>query len=54
MVERVQSMPDWAIEAATVYQDTVGNVILPDQYQCYDALRERKAILGGLVDRVLL
>jgi hypothetical protein len=54
MVERVQSMPDWAIEAATVYQDTVGNVILPDQYQCYEALRQRKAILGQLVDRVLL
>lgn len=53
MVERVVSMPDWAIEAATVYQDTVGNVILPDQYQCYEALRERKAILDGLVDRVL-
>ena len=53
MVERVVSMPDWAIEAATVYQDTVGNVILPDQYQCYEALRERKAFLGGLVDRVL-
>lgn len=54
MVERVQSMPDWAIEAATVYQDTVGNVILPDQYQCYEALRQRKAMLGRLVDRVLL
>ena len=54
MVERVQSMPDWAIEAATVYQDTVGNVILPDQYQCYEALRQRKSVLGELVDRVLL
>lgn len=54
MIERIQSMPDWAIEAATVYQDTVGNVILPDQYQCYERLRERKAILGPLVDRVLL
>lgn len=53
MAERVQSMPDWAIEAATVYQDTVGNVILPDQYQCYEALRERKAILDALIDRVL-
>lgn len=54
MIERVQSMPDWAIEAATLYQDTVGNVILPDQYQCYEALRDRKALLGDLVDRVLL
>lgn len=54
MVERVQSMPDWAIEAATVYQDTVGNVILPDQYQCFEALRQRKTFLGRLVDRVLL
>jgi hypothetical protein len=54
MVERVMSMPDWAIEAATVFQDTVGNVILPDQYQCYEALRLRKKLLGGLVDRVLL
>ena len=46
MVEGVQSMPDWAIEAATDYQDTVGNVILPDRYQCYEALRQRKAMLG--------
>ncbi len=53
IVERVQSMPDWAIEAATVYQDTVGNVILPDQYQCYDSLQQRKTFLGELVDRVL-
>lgn len=53
MAERVQSMPDWAIEAATIYQDTVGNVILPDQYQCYEVLRERKAILNDLIDRVL-
>lgn len=54
MVERVRSMPDWAIEAATVYQDTVGNVVLPDQYQCFEALRQRKAMLQRLVDAVLL
>ncbi len=53
IVERIQSMPDWAIEAASIYQDTVGNVILPDQYQCYEALHQRKAFLGNLVDRVL-
>ena len=47
-------MPDWAIEAATVYQDTVGNVVLPDQYQCFEALRQRKAMLQRLVDAVLL
>ena len=54
MVERIQNMPDWAIEAATVYQDTVGNVLLPDQYACYNALRDRKGLLGSLVDGVLL
>lgn len=54
IVERIQMMPDWAIEAATIYQDTVGNVMLPEQYQCYETLRQRKAILGDLVDRVLL
>lgn len=54
MVERICSMPDWAIEAATIYLDTVGNVILPDQSQCYEYLRERKTFLGDIVDRVLL
>lgn len=54
MVERVQSMPDWAIEAATVYQDSVGNVTLPDQYQCYELLQLRKGFLDSLVDRILI
>jgi hypothetical protein len=54
MVERITTMPDWSIEAATVFQDTVGNVVLPDQYACYEMLQQRKALLGELVDRVLL
>lgn len=54
MVERIQSMPNWAIEAATIYQDTVGNVTLPDQYQAYEKLLERRKMLGEMVDRLLL
>jgi len=54
MVERILSLPDWALEAATTYDDTIGNVILPDQYTTYEALSERRKHLGQLVDRILL
>jgi len=54
MVERVCSMPDWAILSATTFDDTVGNVILDEQYAVYGALLARKDILGRLVDRILL
>ncbi|TAN07731.1 MAG: hypothetical protein EPN38_05960 [Rhodanobacteraceae bacterium] len=54
MVERISSMPDWAVQAATTYDDTVGNVTLDEQYATYGALLARKQFLGGLVDRVLL
>lgn len=54
MVERIAAMPEWAIEAAVTYDDTVGNVILPDQYATLAALLERRKYLGEIVDRVLL
>lgn len=54
MVERIQSLPEWALESAMTYDDTIGNVILPDQYTAYAALLERRKHLGKLVDRVLL
>jgi len=54
MVERITSMPDWAILSATTYDDTVGNVTIDEQVAAYLALTERKRFLGSLVDRVLL
>lgn len=54
MVERICAMPDWAIQAATTYDDTVGNVTLDEQFAAYVALLERRKFLGDLVDRVLL
>lgn len=53
MVERICTMPDWAILSATTYDDTVGNVTLDEQYATYAALIERKRVLGDLVDWVL-
>jgi len=53
MVERICSMPDWAILSASAYDDTVGNVTLDEQYAAYAALIDRKRNLGALVDRVL-
>ena len=53
MVERISSMPDWAILSATAYDDTVGNITLDEQYAAYAALIGRKLLLGTLVDRVL-
>ncbi|WP_373510597.1 hypothetical protein [Thiocapsa sp.] len=54
MVERICSMPDWSILAATTYDDTVGNVTLDEQYAACALLIERKRFLGELVDRILL
>lgn len=53
MVERIMSIPDWSILAATTYDDTVGNVTLDEQYAAYEALLNRKGFLGEMVDRVL-
>ncbi len=54
MVERIMSMPDWAILSATTYDDTVGNVTYDEQVAAHLALVERKRFLGELIDRVLL
>jgi hypothetical protein len=54
MVERIASMPDWAILSATTYDDTVGNVTIDEQVATYLALMDRKRFLGALVDDVLL
>ncbi|MBS0463610.1 MAG: hypothetical protein JSS03_01325 [Proteobacteria bacterium] len=54
MVERITSMPDWAILSATTYDDTVGNVTVVDQVATHTTLIERKRFLGALVDRILL
>lgn len=53
MIERIASMPDWAILSATTYDDTVGNVTLDEQFAAYASLLRRKDFLGELVDRIL-
>lgn len=52
MVERICSMPDWAIESATVFNDIIGNVTLVDQYATYSALIERKKWLINIIKPV--
>lgn len=54
MIERITSMPDWAIMSATIYDDTVGNVTIAEQVATFEVLIERKRFLGSLVDQVLL
>lgn len=54
MIERIISMPDWAIEAATVYNDIIGSVTVADQYALYDVLIDRKSYLHNLSQQVLL
>ncbi|SMG62583.1 conserved hypothetical protein [methanotrophic bacterial endosymbiont of Bathymodiolus sp.] len=49
----IKSMPDWAIEAAAVYDDVIGNVTLMDQYALLDVLQRRKKHLGEQVKRLL-
>lgn len=45
MVERISNMPEWAIEAASVYDDIIGNVTIADQYALYEVLIHRKRFL---------
>ncbi|MFN3709514.1 MAG: hypothetical protein ACK4S8_03010 [Alishewanella aestuarii] len=52
MIERICSMPDWAIESATVFNDIIGNVTLAEQYAMYSVLIERKRMLNRLVNTV--
>lgn len=54
MIERIMNMPDWAILAATTFDDTVGNVTLDEQYATYDALLKRRGFLQDIVTRLLL
>jgi hypothetical protein len=51
MIGRIQNMPDWAIESAVIHNDTIGNVLLPDQYALSDALSYRKGILERLFEQ---
>lgn len=53
MIERIISMPDWAIEAASVYNDVIGKATLADQYALYDVLIHRKRYLAKLVENLL-
>ena len=54
MVERIMNMPDWAIFAATTFEDTVGNVTLDEQFATAQLLIDRRGFLTDLVQRVLL
>lgn len=52
MVDRINQIPEWAIENAVVLNDVVGSVSLADQYALYMGLLLRKAFLNNIVDRL--
>ena len=54
MLERIINMPDWAIFAATTFEDTIGNVTLDEQYAVAQSLLDRRAFLASMVNRILL
>lgn len=53
MVERISNMPEWAIEAATVYDDIIGNVTMADQYALYEVLIHRKRFLKEQINMLV-
>lgn len=53
MIERIRSLPEWAIESAMTYNDTIGNVTLDQQFLACDLLIERRKLLEEMVNRVL-
>lgn len=54
MIERISSMPEWALMSAVVCGVQVGSVTPDMQYMLLDVLDKRREILGQLVERVLL
>ena len=52
MIERIISMPDWAIQSAIVFDETIGNVTPADQYTLYEVLKERKKFLQKQIQTI--
>lgn len=54
MVERIQNLPEWAMQNAIVCDEAVGSVLPTDQYVLLELLIDRKRKLTKLVERVLI
>lgn len=53
MIERIKSLPEWALTSAIVCGVQVGSVTPDMQYMLFDVLDKRRKFLGELVERVL-
>lgn len=53
MIERICSLQEWALMAAIVPGEAVGNVLPDAQYELLDVLMERRKHLTDIVNRVL-
>jgi hypothetical protein len=53
MIERIQRLPDEAIQDACVLSGTIGSVILPDQAMLAEALVWRRECLPEIAKRML-
>lgn len=51
MMDRINQIPEWAIENAVVMNDVVGCVSLADQYALYDVLIQRKLYLENQLNK---
>lgn len=45
MIERINGIPDWALESATIFDENIGNVTIADQYGLFESLRYRRKFL---------
>ncbi|UUM27069.1 hypothetical protein NQU59_15555 [Acinetobacter colistiniresistens] len=45
MIERINGIPDWALESATIFDENIGNVTIADQYALFESLRYRRKFL---------
>ncbi|MDD2934021.1 MAG: hypothetical protein PHO76_09070 [Methylotenera sp.] len=54
MIERISTIPDWAMHAAMTYDDNVGSVTIAEQYEVCEILKTRRTFLRDLVTKVLL
>lgn len=53
MIERIVSMPDWAVESATIFDEAIGNVTPVDQYALFETLKVRRKYLRQKIQNII-
>lgn len=53
MIERINGIPDWTLESATIFDENIGNVTIADQYSLFNSLKYRRKFLREQIIDIL-